>query len=78
VKIFSSGIEELHKSPNTRPCQIATKKALAMRSQGFIHPATLVPAELEYAEGYKAVISGLAKKMKSKKSAGGKKYEDPD
>ncbi|MEK0382490.1 MAG: fructose-1,6-bisphosphate aldolase/phosphatase, partial [Nitrosopumilus sp.] len=33
--------------------EIATKRALAMRSQGFIHPATLVPSELEYAEGYK-------------------------
>jgi fructose 1,6-bisphosphate aldolase/phosphatase len=62
--------------------QVATKKALAMRSQGFIHPATLVPSELEYAEGYKAVIDGLHKKMKpmesSGKSPGAKKYEDPD
>jgi fructose 1,6-bisphosphate aldolase/phosphatase len=61
--------------------QVATKKALAMRSQGFIHPATLVPAELEYAEGYKAVIDGLRKKMKpleKKNTQGGKKYEDPD
>ena len=61
---------------------IATQKALAMRSQGFIHPATLVPAELEYAEGYKAVIEGLHKKMKpmesAGKSSGSKKYEDPD
>jgi fructose 1,6-bisphosphate aldolase/phosphatase len=61
--------------------QIATQKALAMRSQGFIHPATLVPAELEYAEGYKAVIDGLSKKMKplgKKNTQGSKKYEDPD
>jgi fructose 1,6-bisphosphate aldolase/phosphatase len=62
--------------------QIATQKALAMRSQGFIHPATLIPAELEYAEGYKAVIEGLHKKMKpmesTGKSSGVKKYEDPD
>lgn len=61
--------------------QIATKKALAMRSQGFIHPATLVPSELEYAEGYRAVIEGLHKKMKpveTKKVQGSKKYEDPD
>ncbi len=61
---------------------IATQKALAMRSQGFVHPATLVPAELEYAEGYKAVIDVLHKKMKSvestEQSAGTKKYEDPD
>ena len=42
----------------------ATKKALAIRSQGFIHPATLVPDELEYAEGYKARMSKLKEKMK--------------
>ena len=45
--------------------EIATKKALAIRSQGFIHPATLVPSELEYAEGYKARMEVLNSKMKS-------------
>ena len=40
----------------------ATIKALAIRSQGFIHPATLVPDELEYAEGYKDVMTGLKEK----------------
>ncbi|HET6516676.1 MAG TPA: fructose-1,6-bisphosphate aldolase/phosphatase [Nitrosopumilaceae archaeon] len=63
--------------------EIATKKALAMRSQGFIHPATLVPSELEYAEGYKARMEKLHEKMKSledTKSSSGRKesYEDPD
>ena len=63
--------------------EIATKKALAMRSQGFVHPATLVPSELEYAEGYKARMSVLESKMKSledSSSSGEKKenYEDPD
>jgi fructose 1,6-bisphosphate aldolase/phosphatase len=63
--------------------EIATKKALAMRSQGFVHPATLVPSELEYAEGYKARMSVLESKMKSLEgsaSSGEKKedYEDPD
>jgi fructose 1,6-bisphosphate aldolase/phosphatase len=62
--------------------EIATKRALAMRSQGFIHPATLVPAELEYAEGYNAIIDVLKSKMKplDSKSQGTKKesYEDPD
>ncbi|MEK6945048.1 MAG: fructose 1,6-bisphosphatase, partial [Thermoproteota archaeon] len=63
--------------------EIATKRALAMRSQGFIHPATLVPAELEYAEGYNAIIDVLKGKMKpldSKQNQGKKKgsYEDPD
>ncbi|MEM3143332.1 MAG: fructose 1,6-bisphosphatase, partial [Candidatus Nitrosotenuis sp.] len=61
--------------------EIATKKALAMRSQGFIHPATLVPSELEYAEGYKAIISELEKKMRplpTKQTSSNKKYEDPD
>ena len=61
----------------------ATKKALAMRSQGFIHPATLVPSELEYAEGYKSIMDVLNTKMKpieSNSQQDGKKesYEDPD
>ncbi len=63
--------------------QIATKKALAMRSQGFIHPATLVPSELEYAEGYRARMEVLVQKMKpisDNPDTGSKKgnYEDPD
>ena len=62
--------------------EIATKRALAMRSQGFIHPATLVPSELEYAEGYKARMEVLKSKMKplSDSSSSGRKgnYEDPD
>ncbi len=65
--------------------EIATKKAMAIRSQGFIHPATLVPSELEYAEGYKARMSVLESKMKPMKgytaaSKGEKNenYEDPD
>jgi len=62
--------------------EIATKKAISIRSQGFIHPATLVPSELEYAEGYKARMSVLEEKMKPMKdtSSGEKKenYEDPD
>ena len=65
----------------------ATKKAIAIRSQGFIHPATLVPSELEYAEGYKARMSVLESKMKPIEDGGsnsgssdGRKenYEDPD
>lgn len=43
---------------------IATERAIAMRSQGFVHPATLVPAELEYAEGYRARMNVLWSKMK--------------
>ncbi len=62
---------------------IATQKALAMRSQGFIHPATLVPSELEYAEGYKARMEKLQSKMKpleNNKSSTQRKesYDDPD
>jgi len=44
--------------------QMAVKRAIAIRSQGFIHPATLVPSELEYAEGYRARMSVLWNKMK--------------
>ena len=63
--------------------EIATKRALAMRSQGFFHPATLVPSELEYAEGYKAVINKVHEKMvpiEGTQQAGERKesYEDPD
>ena len=63
--------------------EIATKKALAMRSQGFIHPATLVPSELEYAEGYRARMEILETKMRpieesSAKSQKKENYEDPD
>jgi len=63
--------------------QIATQKALAMRSQGFIHPATLIPSELEYSEGYKARMEKLESKMKplkDDKSSFQRKesYEDPD
>ncbi len=63
--------------------EIATKKAMAIRSQGFIHPATLVPSELEYAEGYRARMDILETKMKpmdDTASSGEKKenYEDPD
>ncbi len=63
--------------------EIATKRALAMRSQGFIHPATLVPSELEYAEGYKDRINILKSKMKSLPDSPNsvktkRNYEDPD
>ncbi|HET9009540.1 MAG TPA: fructose-1,6-bisphosphate aldolase/phosphatase [Nitrosarchaeum sp.] len=63
--------------------EIATKKALAMRSQGFIHPATLVPSELEYAEGYRARMDILETKMRPIEESGAKSekkenYEDPD
>jgi len=63
--------------------EIATKKAMAIRSQGFIHPATLVPSELEYAEGYRARMNILETKMKpmeetSSSSEKKENYEDPD
>ena len=38
---------------------IATQRALDMRSQGFIHPATLVPEELEYNKGYEVRMKKL-------------------
>jgi len=63
--------------------EIATKKAMAMRSQGFIHPATLVPDELEYAEGYNDRMKVVESKMKpmdnSQETTERKEnYEDPD
>ena len=63
--------------------EIATKKAIAIRSQGFIHPATLVPSELEYAEGYRARMDVLESKMKPMEdeptnTERKENYEDPD
>ena len=37
---------------------------MIMRNQGFIHPATLVPDELEYNKGYEARMSMLQSKFK--------------
>ena len=61
--------------------ETAARKAQEMRSQGFVHPATLVPEELEYAEGYKARMDVLRSRMEKidgePRPAGGR-YEDPD
>jgi fructose 1,6-bisphosphate aldolase/phosphatase len=42
----------------------AVKKAEHMREQGFVHPATLMPEELEYNKGYKAIIEEVAERFK--------------
>lgn len=44
--------------------QKAVKKAEYMREQGFVHPATLIPEELEYNKGYQAMMAELEKKFK--------------
>jgi hypothetical protein len=38
---------------------------MIMRNQGFIHPATLVPDELEYNKGYEARMDKLNQKFTS-------------
>jgi fructose 1,6-bisphosphate aldolase/phosphatase len=43
----------------------ASERAMIMRSQGFIHPATLVLDELEYNKGYKRRMAELNKKFKN-------------
>ena len=63
--------------------EIATKKAIMMRSEGFIHPSTLVPSGLGYADGYKAVMDILHSKMKPiqdqpQNNQRKESYEDPD
>ena len=62
--------------------ETAAKRARDIRSQGFIHPATLVPAELEYAEGYRARMDILKQKMRPLENTSKAKrrdgYEDPD
>ena len=61
---------------------VAADRARAVRSQGFVHPATLVPSELEYAEGYRARMEDLRQKMVPLEKSGGtarkNSYEDPD
>lgn len=42
----------------------ATKKADLMREQGFVHPATLIPEELEYNKGYQAIMDRVKKKFR--------------
>jgi fructose 1,6-bisphosphate aldolase/phosphatase len=42
----------------------ASERAMIIRNQGFIHPATLVPEELEYNKGYEARMAKLNKKFK--------------
>jgi fructose 1,6-bisphosphate aldolase/phosphatase len=46
----------------------ASERAMIMRNQGFIHPATLVPDELEYNKGYEARMSKLNEKFTSNDS----------
>lgn len=43
----------------------ASERAMIMRNQGFIHPATLVPDELEYNKGYEARMDKLIQKFTS-------------
>jgi fructose 1,6-bisphosphate aldolase/phosphatase len=45
----------------------AAERAMIMRNQGFIHPATLVPEELEYNKGYQARIEKLNEKFRDLK-----------
>lgn len=42
----------------------ASERAMIMRNQGFVHPATLVPEELEYNKGYEARMDKLNRKFK--------------
>lgn len=42
----------------------ATIKAEHMREQGFVHPATLIPEELEYNKGYQAIMDEVKKRFK--------------
>ncbi|KJR97319.1 MAG: dihydroorotate dehydrogenase [Desulfobulbaceae bacterium BRH_c16a] len=44
--------------------RLAVEKSEMMRAQGFIHPATLIPHELEYNKGYKSVMAQLETKFK--------------
>lgn len=50
----------------------ASERAMIMRNQGFIHPATLVPDELEYNKGYEARMNKLESKFRDLKEIVGK------
>ena len=43
---------------------MAAERAMIMRNQGFIHPATLVPDEWRYNKGYEARMKKLNEKFK--------------
>jgi fructose 1,6-bisphosphate aldolase/phosphatase len=49
--------------------RLAVEKSEMMRAQGFIHPATLMPEELEYNKGYKSVMSRLEAKFEKQGKA---------
>jgi fructose 1,6-bisphosphate aldolase/phosphatase len=51
----------------------AAERAMIMRNQGFIHPATLIPEELEYNKGYQARMSKLESKFREIESEEPKK-----
>ena len=46
--------------------QKAVRKSEMMRENGFVHPATLVPDELEYNDGYKSILNKLEVKFNEK------------
>jgi len=50
----------------------ASERAMIMRNQGFIHPATLVPDELEYNKGYEARMAKLQSKFRDMDEVVGK------
>ena len=51
----------------------ASERAMIMRNQGFIHPATLIPEELEYNKGYEARMDKLKSKFRDMEETTNKK-----
>lgn len=51
----------------------AAERAMIMRNQGFIHPATLIPEELEYNKGYQARMDKLETKFRDPDAVASKK-----
>ena len=76
IPIISCSLFSIHNGKLTGPADAfetpdwdyfrnkATEKAEYMREQGFIHPATLIPEELEYQEGYQDIMGKLKKRFK--------------
>ncbi|MBI1971873.1 MAG: fructose 1,6-bisphosphatase [Candidatus Aenigmarchaeota archaeon] len=44
----------------------AAEKSEDMRAQGFVHPATLIPEELEYNEGYQEIMNRIENLFKNR------------
>lgn len=67
--IFTAPVDGFEGPNWDRVRRKAALKSELMRDQGFVHPATLIPEELEYAEGFKQIMGEVEKRFVSRRSA---------